>query len=77
MPLKVMDVVELRLRVLADIEAGLPVREVAARHGVGKSQVYQWWSRYRHSGAEGLVPGSRRPLSSPTQLPVAVEDRLA
>jgi len=76
MPLKVMDVVELRLRVIADVEAGLSPREAAARHRVGKTQVYEWLARYEGFGAQGLVPRSRRPLSSPRQLDAAIEDEI-
>jgi transposase InsO family protein len=76
MPLKVMGLVELRLRVLADVRAGLSVREAAARHGTSKSQVYEWRARYAADGAEGLVPRSRRPVSSPRQLPAEVEDAI-
>lgn len=76
MPLKVMDLVELRLRVLADVRAGLSVREAASRHGTSKSQVYEWQRRYDADGADGLVPRSRRPTSSPRQLPATVEDAI-
>lgn len=76
MPLKVMDVVELRLKVIADVRSGLSPREVAARHGVGKSQLYVWLARYAEAGAEGLLPRSRRPLVSPGQLSGAVEDEI-
>jgi len=76
MPLKVMDVVELRFRVIADVRAGMSPREVAARHGVSKSQVYEWLRRYGEGGADGLVPRSRRPLRSPAQLDPVVEDAI-
>ena len=76
MPLKVMDVVELRLRVIADVRAGLSPREAAARHKIGKTQVYVWLGRYEQFGAEGLVPRSRRPLRSPAQLDAAIEDEI-
>lgn len=76
MPLKVMDLVELRLRVLADIRMGLSVREAAARHGTSKTQVYEWLARYRAEGADGLVPRSRRPSCSPGRLDAAVEDQI-
>jgi len=77
MPLKVMDMVELRVQVVSEVQSGLlPVREVAARHGIGKTQVYEWLARYRQEGAGGLVPRSRRPLSSPGQLDAAVEDAI-
>jgi transposase len=77
MPLKVMDVVELRLQVISEVQSGLmSAREAAARHGVGKTQVYEWLARYREQGAAGLVPRSRRPASSPRQLDAAVEDEI-
>src|SRR6266511_3856576 len=76
MPLKVMDVVELRLRVIADVEAGLSPREAAARHKIGKTQVYEWLARYWQAGAEGLLPRSRRPLRCPGQLAAAIEDEI-
>lgn len=76
MPLKVMDLVELRLAVLAEVRDGSSVRDAARRNGIGKSQVYEWQRRYADSGAEGLVPLSRRPLASPRQLDPAVEDAI-
>jgi transposase InsO family protein len=76
MPLKVMDVVELRLRVIAEVQAGLSPRVAAMRHGTSKTQVYEWLARYAEAGAEGLVPRSRRPLRCPRQLEAAVEDEI-
>jgi transposase InsO family protein len=76
MPLRVMDVVELRLRVIADVRAGMSPRDAAVRHGIGKTQVYEWLARYEESGAEGLLPRSRRPLRSPAQLDAAFEDEI-
>jgi transposase InsO family protein len=76
MPLKVMDMVELRLQVIAEVLSGVSPREAAVRHGIGKSQVYVWLARYRADGAEGLVPRSRRPRSSPGRLDGAVEDAI-
>ena len=77
MLLKVMDVVELRLAVVREVRSGSwSAREAAARHGVGKTQVYQWLGRYAAEGAAGLVPRSTRPLRSPGQLDPAVEDQI-
>jgi transposase InsO family protein len=76
-PLKVMDVVEQRLRVVVEVASGrLSVRQAAAQFGVSKSEVYQWWGRYRAEGAEGLVPRSRRPVHSPAATPAHVEDEI-
>jgi transposase InsO family protein len=76
MPLRVMDVVELRVQVIAQVQAGMSPREAAARHGIGKTQVYEWLARHQAEGAAGLVPRSRRPLTSPRQLDPAVEDAI-
>jgi transposase len=76
MALKVMDVVELRLRVIADVRAGMSPREAAARHGTSRTQVYEWLGRYAREGAGGLAPRSRRPRSSPRQLDAAVEEEI-
>lgn len=54
----------------------MSVRQAAERFGVGKSAVYQWWGRYRAEGADGLVPRSRRPLTSPAVTPGHVEDEI-
>jgi transposase InsO family protein len=76
-PLKVMDVVEQRLRAVVEIESGrMSAREAAARFGVSKSQVYEWLSRYRAGGADGLVPRSRRPVHSPAATAAHVEDEI-
>src|SRR5262249_14150314 len=77
MPLRVMDVVELRLGVIGEVRSGAwTVREAAARHGVGKTQVYEWLARYEAQGAGGLAPRSRRPLRSPGQLSGEIEDQI-
>src|SRR5690348_1652846 len=76
MPLKVMDVMELRLRVIADVRAGLSARDAAVQHDTSKTQVYVWLARYAAGGAEALAPVSRRPLRCPRQLDAAVEDEI-
>jgi transposase InsO family protein len=76
MTLKVMDLVSLRLRVVQDVESGMSVRQAAAWHGASKTQVYEWLGRYRTGGLAGLSPASRRPLRSPRQLPVDIEDEI-
>ena len=47
---------------------GRSVREVAAAHAISKSWVYELLARYRAEGEAGLVPRSKRPHSSPTQV---------
>jgi transposase InsO family protein len=77
MPLKVMDVVDQRLRLVVEVESGrLSVRQAAAVFGVGKSQAYEWLGRYRAAGVVGLVPYSRRPHRSPGETSAEVEDAI-
>lgn len=76
MPLRVMDVVDQRLRMVVEVQAGVSPRVVAGLHGVSKSQLYVWLGRYEAAGAEGLVPRSHRPWRSPLQLPAEVEDMI-
>jgi transposase InsO family protein len=52
------------------------VREVALAHGISKSWLYELCARYREGGDQGLVPGSRRPHSSPSRTPDALEDEI-
>jgi transposase-like protein len=57
-----LNVVEQRYRIVLEVlEDGLPVTEVAMRHGVSRQTVYTWLRRYRESGTAGLVDRSRRP----------------
>jgi transposase InsO family protein len=77
MRLKVMDEVDQRLRIVSEVDQGrLSAREAAAHFRVSKTQVYQWLSRYRSDGAEGLVPRSRRPVHSPGATSPAIEDEI-
>ncbi|MFI0454616.1 IS481 family transposase [Actinomadura sp. 6N118] len=68
-----MSVVEQRYRAVLEVEAGVPVTEVAARFGVSRQSVHAWLRRYRDSGLAGLVDRSRRPESCPHQMPGEVE----
>jgi transposase-like protein len=59
-------VVEQRYRaVLEVLEEGLPVTEVARRHGVARQTVHEWLARY---AAGGLADRSSRPASCPHQI---------
>jgi transposase InsO family protein len=53
-----------------------PVAEVARAHGVSRSWLYELLARHREVGEAAFVPGSRRPKSSPSRVPVAVEDEI-
>jgi transposase InsO family protein len=63
--------------VLAVIEDGVAVTEVAAKVGVSRQTLHAWLSRYGEGGLEALVDRSHRPRSCPHQMDAAVEVRLA
>jgi transposase InsO family protein len=62
--------------ILAVIEEGLSVTEVAAKAGVSRQTLHSWLGRYAAGGLEGLADRSHRPSSCPHQMPAAVEVRL-
>jgi transposase InsO family protein len=62
--------------VAAVLVEGRPVREVARDHGVSKTWLYELLARYDAEGEAGLVPRSRRPLSSPTRISDLYEDEI-
>src|SRR4051794_23938611 len=77
MPLKVMDVVEQRFLIVQKcLEPGANVSAIGMEHKVGRSTLYEWLDGYRAGGLEGLLPKSRRPLTSPGQVAPAVEDEI-
>jgi transposase InsO family protein len=55
---------------------GRSVGEVAAEHGISRSWLYELLARYREGGDEALTARSRRPRSSPTRVPTAMEDEV-
>ncbi|HYY10754.1 MAG TPA: helix-turn-helix domain-containing protein [Kineosporiaceae bacterium] len=59
--------------VLAVIAEGHSAVEVASRWGVSRQTVHAWLRRYEDAGLDGLKDRSRRPVSSPWQMPAAVE----
>jgi transposase InsO family protein len=70
-------VVEQRYRaVLEVLEEGLPVTEVARRHGVARQTVHEWLARYAQGGLGALADRSSRPASCPHQMPPEVEARI-
>jgi transposase InsO family protein len=55
---------------------GRSVKEVCETHDISRSWLYELIARYRETGDAGLTPQSRRPRSSPTRVPAAVEDEI-
>jgi len=67
-------VVEQRYQaVLAVIRDGHSVVDVASRWEVSRQTVHAWLRRYEDAGLDGLKDRSRRPVSSPWQMPAVVE----
>ena len=76
-PVRELSVVEQRYQaVLAVVEDGLTVREVAAKVGVSRQTLHAWLDRYAGRGMAGLEDRSHRPRSIPHQMPAEVEARL-
>jgi transposase InsO family protein len=65
-----------RLVVTAVKELGRPKAEVAREFGVSRRWVHELIKRYEAEGEAGLEPRSRRPLRSPNQIPVELEDEI-
>lgn len=63
-----------RYLIEAHLREGRTVAELAAVHGVHRSWIYKLLARYRAEGEAGLVPRSKRPHSSPTQISDLFED---
>jgi transposase InsO family protein len=64
---------EQRYRAVLEVQAGVPVTEVAERFGVSRQAVHRWIGWYRDDGLDGLAGRSSRPRTSPVQTPPEVE----
>lgn len=64
---------EQRYQAVLEVDAGIPVVEVAARFGVTRQAVHRWVARYRAGGLEALADRSKRPKSSPGQVSGEIE----
>src|SRR5690349_2617722 len=64
---------EQRYRAVLEVQAGVPVIEVAERFGVSRQAVHRWIGWYREEGLEGLANRSSRLRTSPAQTPPEVE----
>ena len=67
--------VRLAIAALEQVQAAgaeVSVSAFCAEHGLTRKTFYELRRRYREEGLEGLVPRSRRPLSSPGQTPATV-----
>src|SRR3984893_3653494 len=68
-----LSVVEQRYRAVLEVQAGVPVTEVAERYGVSRQSVHAWLRRYRDEGPSGLADRSHRVDHHPWQIPAAGE----
>ena len=55
---------EQRYRAVLEVQAGVPVTEVAERFGVSRQAVHRWIGWYREEGLEGLADRSDPPARS-------------
>ena len=55
---------------------GANVRDLCRRFEIGPTTGYKWLERYRRQGLAGLAEQSRRPQSSPSRTPSAVEAKV-
>jgi len=62
--------------ITAVLVEGRSVKDVCESHDISRSWLYELIARYRELGDEGLKPQSRRPRSSPTRVPPAMEDEI-
>jgi transposase InsO family protein len=64
---------EQRYRAVLEVQAGVPVTEVAERFGVSRQAVHRWVGWYRDEGLDGLADRSHRPRAHPAQTSPEVE----
>jgi putative transposase len=68
--------VDQRVAAVQLVKAGVAVSEVAERSGVSRQAVYNWLEQHRADPEAGLNDHSRRPHTSPTRTPEAIEERI-
>src|SRR3954451_14635378 len=64
---------EQRYQAVLEVQAGVPIVDVAQRFGVSRQAVHRWRNRYQYGGLEALADRSKRPKSSPWQVSAEVE----
>jgi transposase InsO family protein len=66
-----------RLAMIVAAESpGVCVTRLCAELGISRNRFYELRKRYAKEGPAGLEPRSRRPLSSPGQIPAVLEQRI-
>jgi transposase-like protein len=64
---------QFRYRAVCEVLGSSPIGEVAERYGTTRQSLHTWRKRFEQEGLDGLSDRSRRPRTSPTRLPAAVE----
>jgi transposase InsO family protein len=62
--------------IVAADTAGVSVTQICREVGISRKTFYELRKRYEKEGLSGLEPRSRRPLSSPGQIPAVLERRI-
>jgi transposase len=73
MPWKASSVMEERLRFVARVLDGEPMKDVCREFGISRKTSYKIYHRYKEHGLEALSDRSRRPVRNANQLPVQLE----
>src|SRR5262249_23614901 len=68
-----LSVVEQRYRAVLEAEAGCPVTEIAARHGVSRQSGHAWVRRDKTGGLAALAGRAHRPGRCPHQIAAGIE----
>ena len=63
-----------RRRACLEVDRGRPICHVAAEFRMARQTLGKWHARWLEFGEEGLEDRSSRPLTSPNQTPIEIED---
>jgi transposase InsO family protein len=69
-----LSVAEQRYRAVLEVGIGVPVTEVAERHGVSRQSVHTWLVRYQQEGIAGLEDRSHQVHHHPWRIPAEAEE---
>ena len=76
MPFRGMSAMDQKREFVVFAAEGANFRELCRRFGIRPTTGYKWLERYRREGLAGLAEQSRRPQSSPSHTPAAVEAKV-
>lgn len=65
-----------RAKLMTMHQHGVTFTALSAEFGVAREVLSRWWTRYEQEDLAGLQPRSRRPHTSPTQIPGRTERRI-